>query len=219
MASLVLRILPYKRSDPPGGGSQKKHEDQPSSLGAGSLMGVGVQDVTECGIFPGRVPIFLLERLHRLRQPWSRSRRPRIGLPQAVSAARGPRRGRARSGRGGGDSMRRSVPSRSRAAVGRGRARRLASPWRRGQRASPAHAPRLPLSPSGPSEEMTLSPSCVICVIRRAKSTGRSHNPELSSWMPGSPHRVPEAKAEFCSLRHEGSADGRLRSQVSRALT
>jgi len=51
MASLVLRILPYKRSDPPGGGSQKQSEDQPSSTGAGSLMGVGVLTVTEYSIF------------------------------------------------------------------------------------------------------------------------------------------------------------------------
>ena len=191
MASLVLGILPYKRSDPPGGGSQKKHEDQPSSLGAGSLMGVGVQDVTECGIFPGRVPIFLLERLHRLRQPWSRSRRPRIGLPQAVSAARGPRRGQARSGRGGGDSMRRSVPSRSRAAVGRGRARRLAS--RGGVGNPPVHAPRLPLPRHG-----AVGGDDVIPVLRHRLQCHPCHH--LPLWPAFLSAVPPWPKAKFCPL-------------------
>ena len=59
--------------------------------------------------------------------------------------------------------MRRSVPSRLCAAVGRGRARRLAS---RGGVGSP---PSTPLGcrslATGPSEGMTLSPSCVIARI------------------------------------------------------
>ena len=60
--------------------------------------------------------------------------------------------------------MRRSVPSRLRAAVGRGRARRLAS---RGGVGSP---PSTPLGcrslVTGPSEGMTLSPSCVTDSVR-----------------------------------------------------
>ena len=188
------------RSDPPGGGSQKQSEDQPSSMGAGSLMGVGVQAVTEQSIFPGRMPTFLLERLQRLRQPCPRPRRPRIGLPLAVSAARGPRRGQARSGRGGGDSMRRSVPSRSRAAVGRGRARRLAP---RGGVGS-ASPPSTPLGcrslATGPSEGMTLSPSCVILtVLRHPHSRGEDARRGLRRGRVLRPN-VPAARSAGAAL-------------------